>query len=315
MRSWIGPITRGAVFLLALAAGGGHAQAQEERVVRIDTLNVRDTLYHLGEGGANALALIDEINGGVVLIGTKLPGWGQAVTDAVYQVTELPVTTIISPHADPDHSGSNGEFPEVVEIIAHENTRANMARTELFAGGAGLPTTTFTDRFSLLDGLDRIELHHFGPAHTDGDVVVVFPQKRTAYFGDLFPDKAAPVIDTANGGSGVAFPDTLAKAVAAIDGIDRVITGHGPIPTTYAGRGRRDRGARRAWTGWMTWDDLAEYADFNRDFLAAVQASHEAGRSVDEAAGALELPERYDGYDLERARANVEAIYNELAAR
>ena len=315
MKRWTRPITSGAILLLALATAGGYAQAQEERFIRIDTLNVRDTLYHLGDGGANALALIDEINGGVILVGTKLPGWGQAVLEAVYQVTDLPVTTIINTHASPDHAGSNGEFPDVVDIIAHENTRANMARMELFAEGVGLPTDTFTDRFGLLDDLDRIELYHFGAAHTDGDIVVVFPQKRTAYLGDLFPDKAAPVIDTANGGSGIAFPETLARAVAAIDGVDRVITAHGPIPTTYAGRGRRDRGARRAWTGWMTWDDLAEYAEFNRDFLASVRASYDAGRSVEEAAASLDLPERYEGYDMARARENVEAIYNELATR
>jgi glyoxylase-like metal-dependent hydrolase (beta-lactamase superfamily II) len=300
---------------LALTAGGAYAQAPEDRFIRIDTLNVRDTLYHLGDGGANGLALIDEINGGVILVGTKLPGWGQPVLDAVYQVTDLPVTTIISTHADPDHTGSNAEFPDVVDIIAHENTRANMARMELFSDGAGLPTTTFEERFGLLDDLDRIELHYFGRAHTDGDVVVVFPEKRTAYLGALFPDKAAPRIDTANGGSGIAFPETLAQAVAAIDGVDRVITGHGPIPTTYAGRGRRDRGGRRAWTGWMTWDDLAEYADFNAAFLASVRASYEAGRSIEEAVAGLDLPERYAGYDLGRARANVEAIYNELAGR
>ena len=315
MKRWFGRVTPSVACMLALTIVGGLAQPREERFVRIDTLNVRDTLYHLGDGGANALALIDEINGGVILVGTKLPGWGQPVLDAVYQVTDLPVTTIISTHADLDHTGSNAEFPDAVDIIAHENTRANMARLELFADGAGLPTTTFTDRYGLLEDLDRIELYYFGPAHTDGDVVVVFPQKRTAYLGDLFPDKAAPVIDTADGGSGVAFPETLARAVATIDGVDRVITGHGPIPTTYAGRGRRDRGARRAWTGWMTWDDLAEYADFNRDFLASVRASYEAGRSVEEAAANLDLPERYAEYDLQRARGNVEAIYNELAGR
>ncbi len=302
--------------LLVSAVNPGRAQEPEDRFVEIDTLNVRDTLYHLGEGGANGLALIDEINGGVILVGTKLQGWGQPILDAVYQVTDLPVTTIISTHPDPDHTGANGEFPDVAEIIAHENTRENMARMERFAGGApGLPTTTFTDRFGLLEDLDRIELYYFGPAHTDGDIVVVFPEKGTAYVGELFPDRAAPVIDTANGGSGVAFPETLARAVESIDGVNRVITAHAPIPTTYAGRGRRDSGERRAWTGWMTWDDLREYADFNRDFLASVRASHEAGRSVDEAAANLDLPERYADYDMEQARANVEAIYAELEGR
>ncbi|MYD69525.1 MAG: MBL fold metallo-hydrolase [Acidobacteria bacterium] len=316
MKRWIVPTALPAALLLALLVDRGQAQEQEERFVEIDTLNVRDTLYHLGEGGANGLALIDEINGGVILVGTKLPGWGQPVIDAVYQVTDLPVTTIINTHSDRDHTGANSEFPDVTEIIAHENTAANMARMDLFAGSAaGLPNTTFTDHFGLLEDLDRIELYYFGPAHSDGDIVVVFPQKRTAYLGELFPDKAAPVIDTANGGSGIAFPETLAKVVEAIDGVDRVITAHAPIPTTYAGRGRRDRGERRAWTGWLTWDDLREYADFNRDFLTAVRASHEAGRSVDEAAANLDLPERYADYGMEQARANVEAIYAELEGR
>ena len=305
-----------AAVLPALAVDTGRAQEPEERFIEIDTLNVRDTLYHLGEGGANGLALIDEINGAVILVGSKLPDWGQPVIDAVYQVTDLPVTTIINTHPDLDHTGANGEFPDVTEIIAHENTAANMAGMDRFAGGApGLPSTTFSERFGLLEDLDRIELYYFGPAHTDGDIVVVFPEKRTAYLGELFPDRAAPVIDTANGGSGIAFPETLAKAVEAIDGVDRVITARAPIPTTYAGRGRRDRGERRAWTGWMTWDDLREYADFNQDFLTAVRASHEAGRSVDEAAANLDLPARYAGYDMEQARANIEAIYAELEGR
>ena len=136
-----------------------------------------------------------------------------------------------------------------------------------------------------------------------------------AFLGDLFPSKATPVIDRENGGSGVAFPETLARAVASIDGVQRVITGRAPFPSTYAGRGRREQGARRPWTGWMTWDDVAEYADFNRDFLAAVEAAYRAGTSVDEAAATLELPERYRDYGMEHARANVEAIYAELAAQ
>ena len=315
MRRWVGLGTLVLVVALSLGAASGQAQAQDENIVRIDTLNVRDTLYHLTGGGGNALALIDENNGGVVLVDSKLPGRGQPVLDVIEQVTHLPVTTIINTHAHADHTGSNGEFGTGVQIVAHENTKANMAKME-GATAASLPTTTFTDRFSLLDGLDRIDLYHFGPGHTDGDIIVVFPEKGVAYLGDLFPSKATPVIDTDNGGSGVAFPDTLAKAVAGIRGVSRVITGHDPFPTTYAGRGRRrERGANRAWRGRMTWEDLAEYADFNRDFLAAVDAAFRAGKSLVEAADTLALPERYADYGMEHARANIEAIYDELAAR
>ena len=300
------------VAALALAIGGSGAAAQEEeRVVRIDTLNVRDTLYHLSGGGANALALIDEINGGVVLIDAKNPGWAPAVMEAVFGVTDLPVTTIVATHPHDDSAGSLGEYPDLVEVVTHEGAAAALAGTVADT----VTVTTFGDRHSLLEDLDRIELYHFGPAHTGGDTIVVFPEKGVAFLGDLFPSKATPVIDRENGGSGVAFPETLARAVASIEGVQRVITGRAPFPSTYAGRGRREQGAQRPWTGWMTWDDVAEYADFNRDFLAAVEAAYRAGTSVDEAAATLELPERYRDYGMEHARANVEAIYAELAAQ
>ena len=165
------------LWLVSLAAVPANGQ-EEPKTVRIDTLGVMDTLYHLSGGGANSLALIDEINGGVVLIDTK---------------------------SHPDHAGSNGEFGAAALIVAHENTRENMARTDLYTGpnAASLPTKTFADRFSLLEDIDRIELYHFGPAHTDGDIIVVFPAKGVAYMGGLFPSKATPVIDRQNGGSGV----------------------------------------------------------------------------------------------------------------
>ncbi len=307
----------GVAAAVVLASGiGGPAVAQTDRVVQMDTLNVRDVLYHLGGGGGNGLALIDEINGGVVLIDTKPPGWGEAVREVVEQVTDLPVTTIINTHAHEEHAGSNAEFPGAVTIVAHANARAAMLRDGLYAeDGPGLPTTTFTDRFSLLEDLDRIELYHFGPAHTDGDVVVVFPEKGVAYVGGLFPTKAVPVIDLERGGSGLAFPDALDRAVAATEGVARVITGHGPFPTTYAGRGRRDRGAARAWSGFLTWDDLAEYAEFTRDLVTAVEREFSAGSSAGDAAAALQMPDRYAGYDLTGLQAAVDALYAELAAR
>lgn len=311
---WIGAAAA-AVFLSG-AAAPALAQAGAERIVSIDTLNVRDVLYHLGGGGGNGLALIDEINGGVVLIDTKPPGWGDAMREAVEQVTDLPVTTIVNTHAHEEHAGSNAEFPDAVTIVAHANARAAMLRDGRYAeGGPGLPTATFTDSFTLLEDLDRIDLHHFGPAHTDGDVVVVFPEKGVAYLGGLFPDRAVPVIDLERGGSGLAFPDTLDRAVAAIDGVARVITGHGPFPSTYAGRGRRERGRARAWSGFLTWDDLAEYAGFMRDLVAGVEREHSAGRSAAEAAAGLALPDRYADYDLTNLEAAVVAVYAELDAR
>ena len=203
-KRWVRLVALSLVSLGAPPAAG--QEAQEPKTVRIDTLSVMDTLYHLSGGGANSLALIDEINGGVVLIDTKPPGWGQPVREALDGVTDLPVTTIINTHAHPDHAGSNGEFGAAGLIVAHENTRGNMARMDLYSGAdaAGLPTKTFADRFSLLEDIDRIELYHFGPAHTDGDIVVVFPPRAWPTWEACFPRRRRR--SSTRGTAGAAWP-------------------------------------------------------------------------------------------------------------
>ena len=306
---------------LALAVGvlgTEHANAQQERVVQMDTLNVRDVLYHLAGGGGNGLALIDEVSDtpGVVLIDTKPSGWGSATLDVLGQVTDLPVRTIINTHVHADHAGSNAEFGPDVEVIAHESASTRMITGGLYEAGAlGLPTTTVTERYGLLDDVDRIELYYFGVGHTDGDLTVVFPGKEVAYLSDLFPMKGVPAIDREHGGSGLAFPETLDRIVAEIAGVSRVITGHGPFPTTYAGRGRRETGARRAWAGFYTWDDLTEYAAFVRIFVESIVRSYDSGQAIDAALTDLRMPATYSDYDMENAMASAEAIYAELDER
>jgi glyoxylase-like metal-dependent hydrolase (beta-lactamase superfamily II) len=202
---------------------------------------------------------------------------------------------IINTHAHEDHGGANGEFPGQVEIVAHDRAKARLGRESI---------RSFADRLTLLEGSNRIELYYFGRGHTDGDVVVVFPEKRVAYVGDLFPAKAVPVIDTARGGSGLAYPETLARAAAALTGVTRVITGHGP-PVQGSPIVR----------GLPALRDLQEYAEFMKDFVAAVQAARQAGKSAADAAATLALPERYKAYDMSNAPATVRAIYDELSSR
>ena len=181
-------------------AFAGFATPTGDKIVRMQTLNVRDILYIL-TGGSNTLALMrDE---GVLLVDTKPAGWGRAILDNIESVTDQPVTTIINTHAHADHVGGNVEFPSATTIIAHANAKARMEKMDAFRGAnaKALPNKVVTDRLSLLDGNDRIELYYFGRGHTDGDLVVVFPEKRLAHLGDLFPAKAAPFIDVENGGS------------------------------------------------------------------------------------------------------------------
>ena len=65
----------------------------------------------------------------------------------------------------------------------------------------------------------------------------------------------------------------------------------------------------------MTPEDLKEYAEFNRDFLAYVRDAKKAGKSIDEAAGGYKFPEKFPGYRApqpDSVKNNVEVIYSEL---
>jgi glyoxylase-like metal-dependent hydrolase (beta-lactamase superfamily II) len=229
----------------------------------------------------------------VVLVDTKNPGWGPRILDKVKTLTEKPVTMIINTHTHGDHVGSNEAFSPTVEFVAHENTRANMEKMPAFAGEkqAFLPKRTYKDRLSLLGGNDRVELYYFGPGHTNGDTFIVFPFHRAMHTGDLFAARATPLIDMNNGGSGVEYPQTLAKAVAGIKDVETVIPGHSAV------------------TDWKSFQDFAE---FNKEFLSAVEAAKKAGKTADEAAAGLQLGERWKDYGMTRAKDNVTKIYGEL---
>jgi cyclase len=253
---------------------------------------VRDNLFMIKGGGGNTAAFITA--NGVVLVDTKLANWGQAIMDKVRSVTDKPITFIINTHTHGDHVGSNEFFPAAVEVVAHENTKANMLKMKQFAGDNAqfLPDQTYTSQMTILSGADRVELHHYGAGHTNGDTIVVFPALRVAHTGDLFAGPSTPLIDMNNGGSGVAYPDTLRRAAQGITGVDTVIPGH--TPTT------------------VPWNAFVEFGEFNAAFLAAVQEAVTAGKTVEETVAGLALPEKFKAYGMGGAKTNVQKIYGEL---
>jgi cyclase len=282
------------VVLAFVLAGGGAGIALSQQPAQpqeIEVDKVKENLFVLRNGGGNTAVFITEK--GVVLVDTKNPGWGPRILDKVKTLTEKPVTMIINTHTHGDHVGSNEAFSPTVEFVAHENTKANMEKMPAFAGDkqAFLPKRTYTDRLSLLGGNDRVELYYFGRGHTNGDTFIVFPFHRTVHTGDLFAARATPLIDMNNGGSGVEYPQTLAKAVAGIKDVETVIPGHSPV------------------TDWKTFQ---EFAEFNKEFLTAVEAAKKAGKTADEAAAGLALGDRWKDYGMTRAKDNITKIYSEL---
>ena len=228
--------------VLAVVLGVGAlslavVDAQDAMVIEVEQLE--DNLYVLrGQGGGGNTAVF-VTSGGVVVVDSKNPGWGQSILDAIGELTSNPVTTLVNTHSHHDHVSGNVAFPASVDIVTHEVTAANMQVMRAYSGrteppanvfadsmGRGLPTQTFSERMSIGTGDDRVDLYHFGRGHTGGDAWIVFPVHGTLHSGDIFPGKNLPFLDANNGGSGVDIPDSLQKAHDNIKGVDTIITGH-----------------------------------------------------------------------------------------
>jgi cyclase len=288
-----------AAFQAPAPSGPTPAALQATRIEK-----VKDNLYVITgssptpreafSGGNTGVFITDN---GVVVVDTKLAGWGQVLLDRIKTVTNKPVTTIINTHTHGDHTGSNEFFGTIVETIVQENTKANMERMDAFKGDKArfLPKRTYKDKMSIGAGKNQIDLYYFGPGHTNGDTFVVFTALRTMHAGDMFPWKDAPFIDRTNGGSGVEWPRTLAKAIGGVKNVDTVIGGHQPV---------------------ATWKDLQTYRQYTDDLLAASRDAMKAGQSVDDATASINrLTTRYPGFESTRLKAAVQAIYDELGKK
>ena len=270
---------RRAVVLGLLVGAGGlmalHAQPVDApKVVEVE--KVKDNLFVLRGGGGNTAVFVTA--SGVTVVDAKNPGWGKPILDKIRELTPKPVTTLINTHTHGDHVSGNVEFPASVEVIAHENTRANMEKMPIFKehNNAGMAKRTFKDKLTIGSGADRVDLYYFGPGHTNGDAFVVFPALRVMHSGDIFAGKSVPLIDSANGGSMSRISDTLIKAHDGIKNVDSIINGHTPAQTT--------------------WADLKEYSEFNRDLVAWMRAGLKAGKTPEQLAAEWKVPEKYQGY-------------------
>jgi glyoxylase-like metal-dependent hydrolase (beta-lactamase superfamily II) len=278
----------------------GSAKAASAQLEPLEVQKVRPNLFLLNGGSPNAATTVVFVRSkDVVVIDTKgpRPVWGEVIADEVKRLTKLPITTIINTSGSGDHvAGNIALVNSRMEIIAHERAATDMRKMTLMftkPSGGGLPTRTFKDRLTLGSGPDRIELYYLGAGHCHADTFVVIPALRVVLTGDAFGGKFLPALVRPNGGDGVAYPETLTRALALTRDVDTLITSHGGVAKPK---------------------DLEVHRDFMRDFLESARQAKKAGRTAAEAATAWRVPARYVGYKADRGwvSGGMEWIYRQL---
>jgi glyoxylase-like metal-dependent hydrolase (beta-lactamase superfamily II) len=216
----------------ALVLAGGlwiaHTQQTGPPPSKLDLIKIKDDLYviHNDLVPGNSTALIT--NDGVILVDDKFDVDYDGIMAQLKKVTSKPVRYVINTHHHGDHSGGNAKMQKMdVQIVASREARQNMVD----GNQPGLPNVVFDHQSDVFLGGKVAKLYHFGRAHTNGDIVVLFPAQRALAAGDMFTfGKDVPeLIDYAGGGSGKEWTSTLDSALMLP--FDTVVPGHGPVTT------------------------------------------------------------------------------------
>jgi cyclase len=194
---------------LPLAAHAKHQGPKEAaKIHRVEKLT--DNIYCIYGDGGNIGLVVTEKH--AVLIDDQYERLVPGLLEAIKSVTDKPIKYLINTHYHGDHTGGNVVLEkQVAAIVAHSNVRNRMvtAQANLEPGKrGGLPELAFgwpdpKEKAYLAIHLGGTEIHlaHFGPGHTDGDVLVGIPGQKFMHLGDIFFNGFTPYIDTSAGGS------------------------------------------------------------------------------------------------------------------
>jgi len=218
------------VGILSLAVGCltlSSAQAQfGGEPSKLELIKLQDDLYviHNEYVPGNVTALIT--NEGVILVDDKYEIDHDNIVAMLKTVTAQPVKYVINTHFHGDHSGGNAKLQMGGTLaVASAQARARMVAGKM----SGLPDITIEPRGAIYLGGKSAEIYWLGRSHTDGDVVVLFPENRVLATGDMYTNgEGTPeLIDYSGGGSAKEWTATVDNMLK-LD-FDTAVPGHGRV--------------------------------------------------------------------------------------
>jgi glyoxylase-like metal-dependent hydrolase (beta-lactamase superfamily II) len=206
----------------------------------------------------------------------------RALHRAIKQVTAQPVKWVVNVNSQGHNWLGNSYFSslgatllasDAAERVMHERGTqqldASLTLLKEKAEGTVLayPGELTADQRELKLGSTTVQLLHFGPAHTSGDLVVWLPQRSVLFAGDIvFTERLLAAIPSGNSANWVqAFDKAMALHPAT------VVPGHGrPTTIDSARRDTRDylvylrTEAKRVLDGGGSLQDAVEKVDQSR---------------------------------------------------
>ncbi|HUG92588.1 MAG TPA: MBL fold metallo-hydrolase [Planctomycetaceae bacterium] len=239
----------------------------------------------------------------VLVIDANFPNQAEETIAQIRELTDKPIRYVFDTHYHGDHADGNVIYDRVGAVsVASENSQS-LFETKGRAGFEqskksrpdeygpleyGVPSLYFPRKLVLDDGTQRVELLHFGHAHTAGDAVAWLPKHGILFTGDACVNGAFNYTGDSDTESWIRVLSEMQKL---------------PVKTVAPGHGELS--------------DATLVATQKRYFVElreAVQRGIDAGKSLDEIKQQIDLPWYKDwaGVPVSERGENIEHVHREL---
>ncbi|MFT6871722.1 MAG: cyclase [Roseivirga sp.] len=227
-------------------------------------------------GGTIGWMISDE---GIIVVDSQFTAQAKNLVGEIQKKSDRKIDLLINTHHHGDHSAGNIAFKGIVTtVMAHENSLKNQKATAERAGNVDqqlFPDTTYKKgTFRQKVGGERVAMHYFGAAHTDGDSFVHFENANIVHCGDLLFNRRAPFVDKSAGANMTNWQEVMEKGYKEFDKDTQFVYGH-------SGNGFGITGSR---------DDLKAFQNYLSQVMEFVKKGAAAGKTKEELAEATEIP-------------------------
>jgi glyoxylase-like metal-dependent hydrolase (beta-lactamase superfamily II) len=191
-----------------------------------------------GVGGNILVSVGDD---GTMIVDDQFPQMMPKIQTALSKVGSKKVDYALNTHWHFDHAEGNLTLGNGdTTIVSQSNSRSMMLDDHLINFGPmayeqkaypehALADITFNSRMGIHFNGEKVELMHYGVAHTTGDAAIWFRGHNVVHMGDVFNNSGYPFIDVDNGGRLRGIIEFSQKVYDQIGEKTIVVPGHGAV--------------------------------------------------------------------------------------